>query len=80
MNQQEAIDRLERLKAQMLGLLDEAVEVLMDHPEIAHRSYETWVARIETAIKDQSEFCLSCDYTLEDAIEALKKVEGRKAA
>jgi len=68
----EANDRLERLKAQMLGLLDEAVEVLMDYPEVAHRSYETWVARIETALTDQSEFCLSCDYTLEDAIEALK--------
>jgi hypothetical protein len=38
------------------------------------------VARIETALTDQSEFCLSCDYTLGDAIEALKKVEGRKAA
>jgi len=75
---QEAIDRLERLKAHMLGLLDEAVEVLMDHPGIAHRSYETWVARIETAITDQSEFCLSCDYTLEDAIEALQG--GRRAA
>jgi hypothetical protein len=73
MNQnQEAINRLERIKAQMLGLLEEAVEVLMDHPGIAHRSYETWVARIETALTDQSEFCLSCDYTLEDAIEALK--------
>ena len=77
MNQQEAIDRLERLKAQMLGLLDEAVEVLMDHPGIAHRSYETWVSRIETALTNQSEFCLSCDYTLEDAIEALK---GEKRA
>ena len=77
MNRQEAIDRLERLKAQMLGLLDEAVEVLMDCPGIAHRSYETWVARIETALTDQSEFCLSCDYTLEDAIQALK---GEKRA
>lgn len=69
---QEAIDRLKRLKAQMLGLLDEAVEVLMDYPEVTHRSYETWVARINMALTDQSEFCLSCDYTLEDAIEALK--------
>lgn len=77
MNQQEAIDKLERLKAQMLGLLDEAVEVLLDHPGIAHRSYDTWVARIETALTDQSEFCLSCDYTLEDAIEAL---QGEKRA
>ena len=78
MNQnQEAIEKLKQIKAQMLGLLDEAVEVLMDCPGIAHRSYETWVARIETAIKDQSEFCLSCDYTLEDAIEALK---GEKKA
>jgi hypothetical protein len=53
---QKAIDKLERIKARMLGLLDEAVEVLMDHPGIAHRSYETWVARIETALTDQNEF------------------------
>jgi hypothetical protein len=73
MNQnQAAIDKLEQIKAKMLALLDEAVEVLMDYPEEAHRSYETWVSRVETAITDQSEFCLSCDYTLEDAIEALK--------
>jgi len=74
---QEAIDRLEQVKARMLDLLDDAVGVLMDHPGVAHRSYETWVARVETALTDQSEFCLSCDYTLEDAIEALK---GEKRA
>lgn len=79
MNQnQEAIDRLERIKVQMLALLDEAVEILMDHPGIAHRSYETWVARIETALTDMSEFCLSCDYTMEDAIKALRN--WRRAA
>jgi len=74
MNQnQEAIDRLERIKAQMLALLDEAAEVLIGCPgDISHHSFETWVARIETALTDQNEFCLSCDYTLEDAIEALK--------
>ena len=75
---QKAIDKLERIKVLMLALLDEAVEVLMDHPGIAHRSYETWVARIETALTDQNEFCLSCDYTLEDAVRALR--EWRKVA
>jgi hypothetical protein len=70
---QEAIDKLERIKAQMLGLLDEAAEVLVECPgDIAHHSFETWMARIYTALTDQSEFCLSCDYTMEDAIEALK--------
>jgi ElaB/YqjD/DUF883 family membrane-anchored ribosome-binding protein len=74
----ETAAKLETIKAQIEALLDEAVEVLMDHPGIAHRSYETWVARIETALTDQSEFCLSCDYTLEDAIRALR--EWRKVA
>ena len=77
---QEAIDKLERIKAQMFNLLDEAAEVLMNFPEVSHRSYETWVARIETALTDQNEFCLSCDYTLEDAIGALKSAAGKKAA
>uniref|UniRef100_A0A7C3V6E6 Uncharacterized protein n=1 Tax=Desulfobacca acetoxidans TaxID=60893 RepID=A0A7C3V6E6_9BACT len=75
MNQenQEAIDKLERIKAQMLGLLDEAAEVLIScQGDISHHSFDTWVARIETALTDQSEFCLSCDYTMEDAIKALK--------
>ena len=75
---QKAIDKLERIRAQMVDLLDEAVEVLMDHPGIAHRSYETWVARIDTALNDRSEFCISCDYTMDDAIRALR--EWRRVA
>ncbi len=70
---EEAAAKLERIRGQMLALLDEAAEVLVECPgDIAHHSFETWVARIDTAIKDESEFCLSCDYTMEDAIEALK--------
>ena len=77
---QETIDKLESIKAQMFNLLDEAAEVLMNFPEVSHRSYETWVARIETALTDQSEFCLSCDYTMDDAISTLKSAAGKKAA
>ena len=82
MNQdQEAINKLERIKDQMLGLLDEAGEVLIGCPgDISHHSFETWVARIETALTDQSDFCLACDYTLEDAIKALRKGAEREAA
>ena len=80
METQKAIGILTEIKEQMLALLDEAAEVLMNFPEVSHRSYETWVARIETALVDQNEFCLSCDYTLEDAIGALIRAEGRKAA
>lgn len=80
MMNQEAIDQRERIKARMLGLLDKAVEVLMDHPGVSHWSFETWVARIETALTDQNEFCLAGDYALEDAIGALKRGEGREAA
>ena len=49
---EEAIAKLERIKAQMLALLDEAAEVLMDFPGVSHLSYETWVARIETGLTD----------------------------
>jgi hypothetical protein len=76
----ETAAKLETIKAQIEALVDEAGEILINEApgDISYLSFETWIARIDTALTDRSEFCMSCDYTMDDAIRALQ--EWRKVA
>lgn len=70
----EAVDILMRARAQMRAILEEIMEFLQDYPGIAHRAYETWVARIETALGDENEFCDFCEYNMLDTINDLEEM------
>lgn len=77
---EEAAAKLDSIRVQIMNLVDEAGEILINTApgDISHLSFETWIARIDTALTDMNEFCLSCDYTMEDAIKALRN--WRRAA
>lgn len=74
----ENIKRLEEIKNKISELLDDVRQIVKNYPIVYQRADAYWLAHIECALSKDSRYVGSSMVTMEDTINEITKIEGKK--